>query len=328
MRPTIEEVAKRAGVSSPTVSRVLNGSKYVSPELAQRVLDAIKQLNYRPDENARHLALKTNNSVGLVLPTLDDGEVARFLASSAQAFHEHGFELMIGKTSRKSATELELVEAQLRSRVQGIILFVPNVSEELRRTLKLSGVPCVFVYSEDGSGNYPSIIFDNERAASALIDTIRDPAAKRFSVIAGPSGDLPMSHRLNGCRAAFDRLHAASYTVSECDGTVDSGYSLALDAIVKENPDVIVCLNDRMAIGAIRACYDQGIRVPDEVEVTGFSAGEYSTVCNPPLRTVRFDSSELGRKGAAALTALIANEDVERLTVLGFEIEAGGSCRQ
>lgn len=327
MGTTIEEVAKQAGVSSSTVSRVLNGSKYVRPELTERVRRAIDLLNYRPNKNARHLALKTSDSVGLVVPTLRDGEVSRFLASSVNAFNEHGFELMIGKTGRRSATELELVEAQLRSRVQGIVLAVASVSDELRRALRRSGIPCLFVYSEDPGGFFPSIVFDNEEAAVALIGTIDEAAEKRFTVISGPSNDLPMMHRLRGCRREFERLDVGRVPVSECDVTVDSGYSLALDAVVNENPDVIVCLDDMIAIGAIRACYDHGVRVPDDVEVTGFSAGYYSTFCSPPLRTVRFDSETLGVKTAEALTELIAQRPVPTLQVLGYEIELGGSCR-
>ncbi|MCK4542840.1 MAG: LacI family DNA-binding transcriptional regulator [Spirochaetales bacterium] len=320
----IGDVARLAKVSVPTVSRVLNKNKYVSPELESRVLDAVKKLNYIPNDNARGLAAIKTKAVGLIVPFLNESS-SSFINSCSTILEESGYDLMIGKSGRNVGTEIELLDIQLSMLVSGIILISPICSRKTISILKKQDIPVVFAYDKAPVLGFHTRIFDNKKAAFTLVSAIPDIGIRRVLILSGPADDYINYSRIGGCRQALAKTH--NFKLWECDGTLEGGYKKTVEILKKEKPDVLVCLNDFMAIGALRAAHEFDIAVPGQMEVTGFEGTIYSGISSPPLTTVRFSDHLLGEESAQTIISLMEGQEAAKVKVLGFELIPEESCR-
>ncbi len=323
MSVKIGDVARLAGVSVPVVSRVINKSKYVSPELEMRVLEAVKTLKYIPNDNARALASKKSNAIGLIIPFLNDSN-SSFLNSCSLVLDSFNYDLMIGKSSGNKNRELEILDIHLNSMISGIILVSSTFPRKAEDMLKRYGVPVVFAYVEAPELRFHSRIFDNAKAAFTLVRSIREVDNKKVAILSGPLGEIIMKHRIEGCLKALGGSRREN--IFECDGTLDGSYDKTFEILKSGRPDILICLNDFMAIGALRSLYNKGISVPADMEVTGFEGTTYSEASTPSLATVKFDDHLLGTITAETILGLIGGKEIETFEVLDFHIVPGESC--
>ena len=325
MSSKISDVAKLARVSLPTVSRVLNKNKYVSPELEKRVLDAVKELNYIPDDNARSLSAYKSNTVGIIVPLLNES-ISRFINSCSTTLEESGYDLMIGKSGGEIKKELELLNLQLSMRVSGIILVSSHQSTRTVEILIKEKLPVVFAYNKAPVSRVHSRYFDNKKAASTLIASIPDIESKNIYILSGPSDDTICNIRIDGFLQIIEGQN--NYKIFRCDGTLKDGYKTAMKVLKEEKkPDVLICLNDLTAIGALRAAYETGIEVPNEMEVTGFEGTSFFQISTPSLTTVIFDDHLLGRESARSIISLIKGNEEKEVDIFGYKILQAESCK-
>jgi LacI family transcriptional regulator, galactose operon repressor len=324
MSTKISDVARLARVSLPTVSRVLNKNKYVSAELKKRVLDAVTALNYIPDDNARSLSAYKSNTVGIIVPVLNDS-ISRFINSCSTNLEQSGYDLMIGKSGGEIKNELELIDLQLSMQVAGVILVSSHHSTKTAEILLKEKLPVVFAYNKAPVSGVHSRYFDNNKAASTLIQSIPGIESKKVYILSGPSNDIICDIRIDGFMQLLGNWD--NYKIFRCDGTLDNGYTTAIDILKEGKPDILICLNDLIAIGALRAAYETGVKVPNEMEVTGFEGTSFFQISTPTLTTVKFDDYLLGKESAHTIISLIKGNEEKEVEIFGYEILQADSCR-
>lgn len=312
-RVTLIDVAKRAGVSRQTVSRVLNGDPHVAEETRRRVEEAIRALGYRPNRAARSLARGQTNTIAVVVPytaeyLFSDPHLLRFIAGVDQEANQRDFVLLV--SSAKSPHDLSAYErvAQLGG-VDGIIV-VETVPTAAGLDLLLQhGHPCVVLgYGLRGADCY-CVHADDFGGARLGTLHLLSLGHRRIGVISGPDETVvAIEARLQGVRrtlAEHGYRLPDEYVVAG-DFTPESGYEAARRLMsLPAPPTAIFALNDRMAIGAIRYLKEAGYRVPQDVSVIGFDDVPLAELFDPPLTTIRQPALEMGQQAARVLFDLI-----------------------
>ena len=330
MGPKMADVARQANVSLATVSRVLNKSKYVDPDLEERVLQAIADLNYHPNQHARWLSSRKSNAVGLVIPSVDDSTLSDFLHAISESLREQNYDLMVALSDGEKGTELELLTTLIQSHVAGVVLATPVSDRKSRTLLKNSGIPFLYAFTPDAIGKVPSIMFDDFGAARSLVraclGSTSPPSTFKIAIIAGPTTDSQASRRLQGFLQGLQESGLRALEPEESDGTVEGGYQAANRILEDGRPDLIIATTDYMAIGAIRAAYDAGLSVPGDTCVLGFGENIYSHTCTPTVTTVRLDGRSLGKRCGDSIVELMEGHKPQVLQQLSYELVPGESC--
>jgi len=329
--PTLEMVAARAGVSRATVSRVVNGSPKVSPDVVSAVQAAIADLNYVPNRAARSLASRRTQSIALIVPE----SAARVFDDPFFASVVQGVALALASTDY---TLTMLIESELDPDKTRRYLLGGNVDGALivshhtgdHSFAQLSGsLPLVFggrpLNPAESSGF--TVDVDNEHGASLGTGHLVERGARRIGTIAGPQDMPPGVDRLRGWRTTLTEAGLATDLVESGDFTAASG-AAAMRRLLERDPavDGVFAANDQMAMGALLALAEAGRRVPDDVAVVGFDDDRYAATTVPALTTVRQPSSKMGAEMALKLVALIEGKPVEPETILPTELVVRASA--
>ena len=323
--PTLEMVAARAGVSRATVSRVVNGSPKVSPEVTEAVQAAIASLNYVPNRAARSLASRRTQAIALIVPesaarVFDDPFFASIVQGAALALAgtEYTLNILIESELDPDKTRRYL----LGGNVDGALVVSHHTGDHSFAHLSRS-LPLVFggrpLDPEESSGY--TVDVDNEHGAAAAAKHLVDGGRTRIATIAGPQDMPPGVDRLHGFTTVVAEAGLAGDLIDFGDFTAASG-AAAMHRLLERAPelDAVFAANDQMAMGALSALAEAGRSVPDDVAVVGFDDDRYAATAMPPLTTVRQPSSEMGAEMARKLVRLIAGEDVESATILPTEL--------
>ena len=316
MPATLRDVADRAQVSIRTVSNVVSGYAHVSDRMRQRVLKAIEQLDYRPNPVARTLRTGRTGMLALVVPEIDVpyfSELARDVITAAAEF---GYRVMIDQTGHDHERERELLTGGDRTMLFDGILFSPLVTKaELLDMNSSTSMPLVLLGEHDFDGRYDHVAIDNVQAAHDATRHLIDMGRTRIAAI----GAQPLENystpqqRTDGYEAALleagmdiepDYLRpAANYR--RADGYEAARTLLTLD----ERPDGIFCYSDLLAMGAIRAVFDAGLSVPEDVAIIGIDNIEEGRYSRPTLSTVSLDTPFIAHHAVARIVARIGDPD-------------------
>lgn len=297
---TIRDIALHANVSTATVSHVFNNTRYVSPEIRDRVLRVSKELAYVPNSVARSLRSGKTRTIGLVLP--DSGnpffaEIGRHIEENAFA---KGYNVIIGNTEGDPEKESFYLDTLVQKKVDGIIFVSTGTSSTSIRQLCDLRIPVVIADREveavDCIENVVVVLTDNFRGGVIAVEHLIGLGHRKIGCISGPSISTPSSLRTTGYRAAMQDagLPVDERWVTPGDFSCQSGYAAARQLLERENPPTaIFCCNDMMAIGAIRAAADLGLSVPRDVSIVGFDDIALSAFMNPALTTVHQPIKEM-----------------------------------
>ena len=315
-RPTVADVARRAGVSTASVSRALNQPDAVRPEVRQRIEAAIGELGYIPSAAARALVTRHSRVVGAIVPTLDNAIFASCISALQRRLAEHGYTLLIAASEYDLDQEVTEARAMLSRGVEGVMLIGqrhdPSVFDLFNRE-DIAHVSC-WTYSPDAP--YPCIGFDNRRAARRLTNHVIDVGHRRIGVIAGiTQGNDRAERRLEGIR---DAIKTRGLTLPD-DLIVEMPYGIAegkeglrlLRQAHGGPPSAIICGNDMLAIGALLECQDTGTAVPAELSIVGFDDLPLSAHLRPALTTIRVPATEMGARAADYLVARLSGHPAE-----------------
>lgn len=323
--PTLEMVAARAGVSRATVSRVVNGSPRVSPEVASAVQSAIEALDYVPNRAARSLVSRRTQAVALLMPE----STAKVFADPYFASVVQGVALCLAGTEY---TMTLLVESEVQSAKTRRFLLSGNVDGALvvshhvgdhsylgltgRLPVVMGGRPLAAV-----RGVRHVVDVDNVAASGTAVEHLVQRGRRRLATIAGPQDMPPGLDRLDGWRRAVARHGLAGDLVELGDFTPASGAAAMTRLLERDGRlDGVFAANDQMAIGAYSALAAAGRRVPEDVAVVGFDDDRFAATAHPPLTTVHQPLVEMGTTMAQVLLRLLAGEDVGERTVLETEL--------
>jgi LacI family transcriptional regulator len=298
---SLQDVAKRAGVGTATVSRVLNGHPDVKSSTRARVLRAIEELKYRPNLHARSLAGGQNRILGVVLANLYNP----FFADICQAIElnavQRGYEIELANAHTDIKEVSACVHRFLGQKVSGLALF-PETEPDTLDELREANIPVVLHDSGEAGGNITAIHFDHRKGTRMLVDLLYALGHRRMAFIAAPRC-LPATE---GRRLEFLET-AARYSVeARTLAPVADGFAGGREAIrgllrSGFSPTAILCVNDWIAIGAIRELRNRGLAIPGDVSVTGFDNITIAEYCCPSLTTIHIPRAEIGRLVVEAL---------------------------
>lgn len=305
-RVTMLDVAESAGVSYQTVSRVINDHPNVAPETRKRVLAIIRQMNYRPNKAARSLAARQSRTLAVITYNMKFYGPAQMVVNIEQSAREAGYDLIFSNFDPTRDDDIHSVADQvLQWSVDGVLMIAQVASAQYDMLVEqLAGTPLIQIDNKPGAAT-PSVIVDQYAGSRMATEYLLTLGHERICEISGPLHSFASMSRHEGWAQTLEAVGILPGTSIEGDWTALSGYSAAQQLIEQQEFTAIVAGNDQMALGAIRALREHGLRVPTDVSVVGFDDVPEAAFFSPPLTTIRQDFSELGRKGLAYLVELI-----------------------
>jgi DNA-binding LacI/PurR family transcriptional regulator len=325
-RPTLENVAERAGVSRATASRVVRGSTSVAPQIRDKVFAAVEALGYVPNLAARSLVTQRTDSIALVASETasrvfsDDTFFAGIIRGVSLELEQAEKQLVLMMVGPSGPSHDRMERYASGGHVDGVIIFSMHGADPLPERLSRAGVPVVCNGRLMTPSSVPSVDVENENGARAAVRHLLGRGRQRIATIAGPQDMSAGIDRLKGYRAemaASDRR----CLIAIGDFTRASGEA-AMTQLLTDDPDVdaVFVANDPMAAGALRALRKAGRRIPDDVAVVGFDDMDFASYTEPPLTTVRQPIMEIGRTVARQLLRVVEGKEIERVVVLPTEL--------
>jgi LacI family transcriptional regulator len=318
------DVARAAGVSLKTASRVINGSSAVSDRVRERVLEAARYLKYHPNLPARRLSSGRTNVVAFVAAELTSGYASRVVNSFVASAEELGYRTLLYNTLRDSDRDLGIVSSLVHSReVDGLVLFrsrsdAPTLEHAARQ------VPIVLIDPHRCEPeSVPLVVVDNVGGARAAVEHLIDLGHRRIGHLTYENGlSLWMDHRLAGYRAALrDRGLPLDDALVQVGERRDTCGQAALDLMAQPDPPTAIFgVSDWTAVSAVNALERAGIRVPTDVSVVGFDDGPLAPVCRPSVTTIRQPMGQLASAALQELLQMIEGRTPAMRTVLPIEL--------
>lgn len=308
-RASINDVARRAGVSAQTVSRVANGMNNVRPETRERVRAAIQELGYRPNSAARNLKAGRFRSIGFVTFNLATFGNERTLSAIAEASEAAGYTTTLLPVA--DPTQLDVVGAFGRleeQAVDGIILVMSAEVGSLDEITMTAGLPLVIVDS-DAHLPYTVVDTDQEQGARIALQHLVELGHREIVHVSGPESSYSARRRADAYLRTMAEMGLAEPRVLTGDWSAASGRELGKQLLASGNiPTAVFAGNDQMALGVMHAIHDSGLRVPEDISVIGFDDVDGAAEFWPALTTVHQNLDEVGRQATSLLLALIDGE--------------------
>lgn len=329
-RPTIAQIAAAAGVSIPTVSKVLNGRLDVSPVTREHIEQIIAEYGFVRNRAARALREGKTGLIDLVVPRLDDDYFLPILQGTEQVLKEAGVRLVLTSTHYETEEEFRWIDTVTDRSSDGILLVLP--SDEAIQRLSRHTIPYVVIYNQGGlPASIPSVTITGWEGGFAATNYLIGLGHRRIAYIGKNVHAMDAIERFAGYRTALEIASLPLDPDLQQEGkfSADDGYTAtkALMAL-PEPPTAIFAGNDHHAIGVYRALYELGIAIPQQVSVIGFDNLAYTELMNPALTTIHVPRLELGRTAATMLLRLINDEPLEMTrVVLPTHFVERQSCR-
>jgi DNA-binding LacI/PurR family transcriptional regulator len=295
MSHTMREVAKKAGVSPATVSRVLNKTQYIAPETEQRVLEVVRQLNYFKNVHARRLATGQSDLFGLVISEIANPYFPEIIRGFQAAAWERGFDVLLFNTEYQETRTGTVIRKLIESDVRGVAIMTSSVNKGATTELTAAGIGIVFCNLAPPEKLISNISIDYRRGILQAIEHVVSLGHRRAAVIAGPGHNRTAIIIKQALVKGLNQRKLNPFPVIESNYRVDSG-AAAVRAILshKEIPTVIFCGSDLIAMGAMKTLEEEGVRVPEDVSVVGIDDISFAFLARPPLTTISVPREQLG----------------------------------
>ncbi|MBP1996491.1 catabolite control protein A [Paenibacillus eucommiae] len=320
MTVTIYDVAREAGVSMATVSRVVNNNPNVKPQTRKKVFEAIERLGYRPNAVARGLASKKTTTVGVVIPDISNSifaEVARGIEDIANMYH---YNIILCNADKKKEKEIRVINTLLEKQVDGLLFMGGVVTQDHIQAFNTSSVPIVLCGTKEEGNSFPSVDIDHEIAAFDAVNVLISQGHRNIGMISGTLEDPANGYsRYQGYKRALEEagipirdnyVRVGNYRYES--GIEATKYFLSLDP----KPTAIFSATDEMAIGAIHTIQDHGLKVPDDVSVISVDNIRMASMVRPMLTTVAQPMYDIGAVSMRLLTKLMNKETIDNNQVI------------
>ncbi len=318
---TIYDVAREAGVSMATVSRVINGNPNVKPKTRKKVLEVIERLQYRPNAVARGLASKKTTTVGVVIPDISNplyAEVVRGIEDIAKMYN---YNIILSNSDLQKERELELINTLLEKQVDGLLFMGEELTDEHRNLLYTSNVPVVIALTHDEKKELPSVNIDNYLASKEAVTYLLNHGHKKIAMITGPLTDYQKGFlRYKGYIDALSEngIEIEERLIRVGNYRYNSGLQLMSEILREdgEKPTAVFAASDEMAIGAIHAIYDAGFSIPNDLKVLSFDGTNLTEMVRPRLTTIVQPLYDVGAVAMRFLTKHMNEETIEQEHVI------------
>ena len=309
---TIKDVAKMAGVSTTTVSHVINKTRFVAKETEEAVMQAIKSLKYSPSAVARSLKVNTTKSIGMIVTTSESPYFAEIIHAVEDHCYRQGYSLFLCNTQNDPEKIKNHVEMLAKKRVDGLLVMCSEYTQHSLDVLSgFSSVPMVVM---DWGPNVDTDIIEDNSFTGGYIATkhLIDCGHKAIGLIAGELDKTTARTRYEGFVKAMNEANLSIHENWIMEGFFEpeDGYECMNKILSQDNlPTAVFCCNDVMALGAISAITEKGLRVPDDISIIGYDNIHSSRFYAPPLTTIHQSKSRLGAQAVNLLFERIANKD-------------------
>lgn len=333
MAPKIKDVAKKAGVSVTTVSRVLNGEKYVKDDLKAKVKRAIDELGYAPSHIARSLVRKKTNLIGVIVPDLTSSFYSTILSSIEETASLNDYNLLVCNIIEDTDKELKYLNVFKEMRVDGIIIMHEKLSEDIRSFINKLDIPVIFSSVRPLDHKFVSVIIDDYEAAYDATRYLIELGHERIAFIGGDMRDITSGqNRYVGYRNALkdQRVRIVNDYIRFGDYKTQSGYNLMKELLACEpRPTALFAVSDDMAVGAMNCIHDHQLKVPDDISIIGFDGSQLTELVRPRLSSMEQPIQDMGKITVDTLIELISDptfsprEDL----ILGHKLVVRDSCK-
>lgn len=311
-QPTIKDVAKLAGVSISTVSRVMNNSKPVSPEARKKVLDAINKLDFKPNELARSLVMRKSNLVGVIVEDIGIEYMAQLIRGIEEIGRVYKYDILLSSSYGDEEALENSIDFLATKQVEGLVIITENISPEVLVKLRDRRIPFVLLDKYHTYKNVKSVKVDYKEEAKRLVESLIDDGHEKILYINHSENNIFNENMLNGYKEAITSNEKKSYIIETNGISSDDGYNIGekvYDLVKKEGITAVTCVNDNVAIGFINYCIDNNISVPDDLSVAGFGDSSIASIYRPKLSTVSIPYYDIGAISIRALIKRIKEEE-------------------
>ncbi|WFA09440.1 LacI family DNA-binding transcriptional regulator [Tissierella sp. Yu-01] len=320
MSATIKDVAKLAEVSISTVSRVINDSKPVSPEARRRVLKAIEELGYKPNEIARSLVTKKSNLIGVIVDDIGNSYVAQIVRGVEEVARMYNYDIVLCSSYGSEESELRFIQLLMQKQVEGIIIVSEILTTQIAENINKYNVPFVYLNRLYQILKTPTVTIDNEVATSIMIDYLNESGHKNILYVTWDKDiDLTIEkYKVKGYTDAIMSKGGLPVVYGVSGYKIDDSYnegSDILEVIKRNNITAVFCGHDELAIGLINYLYDNNIRVPDDISVVGFGDISLASIYRPKLTTIKEPYYDIGAVAIRRILKEINGEVIDKRTM-------------
>jgi LacI family transcriptional regulator len=304
---TMKDVARHARVSLSTVSHVLNNTRYTAPDTAQRVMRAVRDLHYQPNPHARRLALSRSDLVGLLVSEIANPFFPEIINGFQQGAWQQGYDMLLSHTENDSERTERAIRNLLASGVRGVAVMSSAVDLTAMERLRAAGIALVFYNLGPAQRLVSNIRIDYSLGIGQLVRHLIELGHRKVGIISGPASNRTAAALQRAMVKALTGHGLSPSIVVESKHRVDGGAAAIRAVVAGENPpSAVMCGNDLIAMGAVSALEELGVRVPKNISITGFDDIFFSHLVRPPLTTVRIPREDLGRTAFEALYPMIS----------------------
>lgn len=323
-RVGIADVARVAGVSLATVSRVMNGNFSVDPLIAERVRTAASELKYQPNPMGRNLARGKTDTIGVVVPDLANPTFQAVLRGVSRAAARDGYRVLIADSSEVSSEE-SILAGEARRRCDGVVLCAPRMSPSELLELAPSLHPMVLVNRVTEAPHSPSVVVDYGQGIQDLAEHLAALGHSHIAYVAGPSNSASNALRLAGLEKFAQTHPHVTLSILHSGSTFEDGHDSAAD-VIASGATGILAFNDLTAMGLLSSLHERGIKVPEEISVTGFDDIPFARYTTPPLTTAAVPIIEAGEHAWSQMRQLLnGGEGTDEVRSFAPHVVARGS---
>jgi LacI family transcriptional regulator len=351
-RVRIKDVAKYAGVSTATVSHVINETRFVSEETRQRVLDAIESLNYQPSAIARGLVTNATQTIGLIVADITNPFFTAVARGVEDEINRHGYHTILSNTDEDPDRENEYLRLLSARQIDGLIIAPARSHSDRLLRLSESGVPIVLLDREATGIPAPFVCVDNEGGAYQAVKYLTELGHRRIGILMGMETISTHVARLNGCKRALteaglaidetlivrtdnwlhlpqaDRVASAPpKSLTNVQMTPATFNALQRMLNLPDRPTAIFVTNNQMTLGTLYVLKERKLRCPDDISIISFDDHDWAPLFDPPITVVRQPTYHLGQTAAWLLMQMIKGVKVEYPSPLPVEFKIRESCR-
>lgn len=321
-RITLKDVAEVAGVSTATVSYVINNSKKVSDEVQKKVLETMKALNYKPNMIAKSLRVQESKLIGLMVSDIANSFFASVVRGIEDELANSGYNVLLCNSDSDIEKEKKYLNVLLGKRIDGLIISAAGSSNNYFKELKKIGIPAVYLNRSPNFANLDTVTTDNYGGSYQATEHLIEHGHKSIGIITGPQTINTGLERFLGFKQALldYSLQFNENWVKEGCFDVESGYNKMKELIEsQERPTALFVSNNSMSLGVYKYIKDYGLKVPEDIAIIGFDDPEWATIVEPKLTTVAQPAYEQGFQAAALIIEKIKGEGVDRQQVINLK---------
>lgn len=305
---TISDIARKAKVSVATVSRVINNSSKVKEETKKVVLEAMKSLNYIPSDIARSLSKSETNTIGVVVPDINNPFFGKVIKGISSVADKEGLYMLLCDTDENEDKEMKFLDMLIRQRIRGLIITPTMNNDEFNpvylNALEKLNVPIVLIDRDIKYSNFDGVFLDNIEGAYQAVDCLIKEGHEKIAIIAGPTSSKPGRDRLRGYKKALvmNGIEVDEKNIFYGDFRFESGYELTNQILdMEEPPTAIFVSNNMMNLGCIKALSNKNIKIPDDISLIGFDEVEMLEIMDIDVSVVDRPMTQMGESAMRIL---------------------------